>query len=257
MAKSSQSIGFSVGLPLEWLEQAAALVSLGRSSNDVRESIHSIIGEERLADPTKRADSRTRTVSVVMNLWVEPMDSLVGLRDRAIDLLPSMPTSQHLALHWGMSMAAYPFFACVAENTGRLLRLQGVASGADVYRRVAERYGERPTTKRATNLAMTTLVRWGALTAESKGEQYARPDFRPAESVALGADVSAWLIEALLVSTERDSVTLQELVGSPAVFPFAMSPDTETAVADSVGLRTMGLGVSDVSVALAKKLPGC
>jgi len=250
MASPSTAIGFSVSVRLEWLEQAAALVSLGRSAREVRASLHEIIGEERLADPSKRADSRTRTVSVISALWVEPPEHLGGLRDRAVALLPTIPTAQHVAVHWGMSMAAYPFFACVAENTGRLLRLQGVAGGGDVFRRVAEQYGERPTTKRATSLTLQTIMQWGVLAAANEERLIEARQFRAVAPVKVGARPAAWLLEAQIRASGRNSASLRDLATSPAVFPFVFSDDVEAAVDASDVLVKLSLGVSDTTVAL-------
>jgi hypothetical protein len=255
MPRASQAIGFSVSVRLEWLEQAAALVSLGRTPKEVRANLHEIIGDERLADPTKKADSRSRTISVISTLWAEPPEGLVGLRDRGIDLLPSVPTPQHLALHWGMSMAAYPFFTCVAENTGRLLRLQGSTPGSDVYRRVVEEYGERQTTRRATSLLLATLTQWGALEGSSLGKPMEQTVFGLQRSVELGGPVSAWLVEAVLRSSGRETTGLQELLGSPALFPFRLSESIQGALETAPTVSVVALGVSDVSVMLRTETP--
>src|SRR5205807_3397044 len=51
-------------------------------------------------------------------------------RDDGLDHFRRLAVDDHLAVHWGMSMAAYPFFGTVAEATGRLIRLQGSAGAA-------------------------------------------------------------------------------------------------------------------------------
>ena len=75
-----------------------------------------------------------------------------------------------LLVHWCMCMAVYPFFGTVADAVGRLLRLQGTASAAQVQRRLRERYGERETVARAARRILRAYIDWGVLQeTEEKG----------------------------------------------------------------------------------------
>ena len=75
-----------------------------------------------------------------MKVWLNVPGALEAVRDDGLDLLKSLPRKDQIVVHWGMAMAAYPFWAAVAGNTGRLLRLQGTAAAAHVQRRVREQY---------------------------------------------------------------------------------------------------------------------
>lgn len=91
-------------------------------------------------------------------------------------------------------MAAYPFWSVVAAQVGRLLRLQGVATAAQINRRVQERYGERPTVARATRRVVRSFVEWGVLDDTATRGRYAPAGPRPVS----GPELVIWLSEAAL-----------------------------------------------------------
>ena len=61
---------------------------------------------------------------------------LCELRQDGVRLLQSVHRTERLPLHWGMTMAVYPFWRVVADVTGRLFRLQGAVAPLQVQRRV-------------------------------------------------------------------------------------------------------------------------
>ena len=70
-------------------------------------------------------------------------------------------------LHWGMSIAAYPFVGSVAESIGRLVKLQGEARITDIARRLRERFGDRDFVQRIARYNVSSFLDWGAI-AETK-----------------------------------------------------------------------------------------
>lgn len=247
MGKKGEGIGFSIGLKLEWLEQTAALVSLGRSGQEVRESLHSILASELAGGKDPRVGSRGRAIMVLSTLWVDPPEGLEGLRDECLRALPQTPSAEHLALHWAMAVAAYPFFATVAESVGRLLRLQDTVVRSDVQRRVAEGFGDRPTVERATRLAIYNMVQWGALESDAAPRTY-----RAADRRTVGQDVAVLLLQAVLHASDVDSTPLDALLHGPALFPFELPTVTSRDVDECPGLRAISLGGTEATVSLAR-----
>jgi len=229
------------------MEQAAALVSLGRSSDEVRASLHEIIGDARTSAPDKRADSRTRTISVISRVWVEPPSEMLGLRNRGVDLLSQAGTPEHVALHWGMTMAVYPFFASVCGSIGRLLKLQDSLTSRDVHRRVAEEYGDRPTVVRATGMALGNCVDWGLLKTDARRKSYWREVRRE-----VGQDIAMFLIESALCASGAGSASLDSLLHYSALFPFQLPGLATHDIDQSAGLRAVSLGVAEATVSLAR-----
>ena len=137
------------------------------------------------------------------------------------------PTGR-LAVHWGMTMAVYPFWNAVAAQVGRLLRLQGIATAAQVHRRVQEQYGERPTVARATQRAVRSFVDWGVLADTGTRGRYVAGEPCPVRTPAL----AAWLAEAALHIRDGDpAAPVQELLGQPGLFPFRVSYVTARGLA--------------------------
>mgnify|MGYP000909906459 FL=1 len=146
-----------------------------------------------------------------------------------------------------MALAAYPFFAAVAESVGRLLRLQGALTRSEVHRRVAEAFGDRPTVKRATGVAVHNMTQWGGLEFDNKEETY-----RAQEPRAVGSGVAMLLLEGALRASGTDSAPLDTLLRSPALFPFGLPVLTVQELDESPGLRAMSLGGAEATLSLAR-----
>ena len=131
-------IGLDRIVRLAWLEKTARLALAGNSAQDTR----TILKQDLQATfPTSSADVRgslDKTVTVLARVWLSVPAELESLRLRGLDLFTQLPQQEHVALHWGMLLAVYPFWGAVALQVGRLLRLQGAATAAQVQRRVRE-----------------------------------------------------------------------------------------------------------------------
>ena len=151
-----------------------------------------------------------------------------------------------------MVIAAYPFWSGVAVQVGRLLRLQGSASAAQVQRRVREQYGERETVSRATRRVLRSYLDWGVLQESGTTGIYTA-------GTTLAIDDSrliAWLAEASLHARENCSTPLKELIGGPSFFPFRIQTiQAESLVAISPGLDIQRHGFDNDLVMLRKQSP--
>jgi len=140
------------------------------------------------------------------------------LRDDGLRLLQDLPKAQHVAVHWGLSMAVYPFWGAVAETTGRLLRLQGTAAASQVQRRVKESYGERETVARAARRVLRSFHDWGVLEETGTKGVYEAATPIPIS----GPRTIAWMMEAFLRSKPEGRAPPKAIVDSPALFPFRL-----------------------------------
>jgi hypothetical protein len=123
-----------------------------------------------------------------------------------------------------MAMAVYPFWGAVAAHVGRLLRLQGNVTHAQVRRRVVERYGQRTTVKDAVRRVLRSMIDWGvlkdAMTQDTKG---ADGSYVPGVSRTIGhEELIAWLAEAFLHAYSNGSATTKDILESPSFFPFRL-----------------------------------
>ncbi len=148
-------------------------------------------------------------------------------------------------------MATYPFFREVAGTAGRLLALQGSASGSQIQRRITERWGARSTVVRAFQRVARSLLDWGALRETDAPGTYAAGD-----RLCLGQDeaVSLWLLESLMSSSDSEVAPLAGLVNDPALFPFRLTIPLR-AFANHRNLQVHALGTEGALVEIRKDRP--
>jgi hypothetical protein len=118
-----------------------------------------------------------------------------------------------------MTTAVYPFWGTVAASVGRLLRLQGTASAAQVQRRVREHFGERETVSRAARRIIRTLVDWGVLAEAAEKGVYRQSVVKLIDDPRL----IAWLVESALHAHSNGSAALTALLDAPSLFPFQLT----------------------------------
>src|SRR5262249_55347830 len=156
-------IGFSQRVQLDWLEQTAALVLAGQTRDQIETALQECLRDKLSLGGTAQRGNREKAITILLKIWASVPKCLQSLRDDGLDYLRHLPHDDHLALHWGMIMAVYPFFGVVAESVGRLMRLQGTCAAAQIQRRIREQLGERETVARAARRILRCFVDWGVL----------------------------------------------------------------------------------------------
>ena len=215
------TVGLSQRIQLDWLERTAMLCASGANQEEIRQELDLFLQDKLSIGTTSTGQTnRRKAVTNLQKIWVSVPDSLVPFRNAGLLHLQRLPAEAHLPLHWGMTMAVYPFFYTIVENTGRLLKLQGTVAAAQVYRRVQEQLGERSTVARATRRVLRSLNDWAVLedTAE-KGIYRASP-----VNVIEDTQLRLWLIEAVLLASNAQSSPLRAASQTPALFPFSLQP---------------------------------
>jgi hypothetical protein len=212
-----QQIGFSQRIRLEWLETVANLVLAGNDEKAIYEALQDLLKDKVSIGSNARWGNRGKTISILMKIWVRPPKYLKDFHQDALKLLKYLHSDEHLALHWGMAVAVYPFFGAVALQTGRLLRLQGTVSPAPVLRRLKEQYGERETVLRAARRILRSFIDWGVLRETEKKGVYIRGNVQNISK----PELIAWMIEAYLHSQTNGNMELRSIIQSPIFFPFS------------------------------------
>jgi hypothetical protein len=249
MTRRRDQIGFSQRVRLEWLEQIANLVLAGNDKAAVNDALQALLKEKVSVGGQAVRGNREKIISILQKTWLTVPNELEALRVEGLELLKRIPRSHHLAIHWGMVMAVYPFWSGVAVQVGRLLRLQGSAAAAHVQRRVREQYGERETVSRAARRVLRSYLDWGVLLETDKKGIYTA-------GMVVAVDDSrliAWLTEAALHARVNGSAPLKDLIDSPSFFPFRIKPiHAETIMAASSRLDILRHGLDDDLVMLRK-----
>ena len=216
-------IGFDRKVALSWLDATADWAAQGLAPAAIRERLDRLLDGQVAGSGWNSA--RGKTMTVLLHVWVLAPPALAPLRDDGLDLLRARAGPRdRLPVHWGMCLAAYPFFHDVAATTGRLLALQGRAALSQIVRRVNEAWGTRSTVIRAAQRVVRSFVDWGVLADTGERGIYA-----PAPKIAVhGGGIGAWLPEAGIAAAARAGHPLHRLAGHAAFYPFDLrvSPAT-------------------------------
>ena len=218
MNNRQKQIGFSQRIRLEWLQYTANLVLAGNDKGAVNASLQELLQDKVSVGGHAVRGNKEKAITILMKIWLNVPGELKAVRDDGLELLKTLPRKDQIAVHWGMAMAAYPFWAAVAANTGRLLRLQGTAAAAHVQRRVREQYGERETVSRAARRVIRSFVDWGVLSETSEKGIYGQGFTCSIDDPRL----ISWLIEASLHARSNGSAAIKELIDNTSLFPFRL-----------------------------------
>jgi hypothetical protein len=215
-------IGFDRRVRREWLDFVADCATARLAADAIRAKLHDLLAPV-VAESGERG-ARSKTITVLLRLWVVPDPRTDGLRLDALRLFPAATPGERLALHWGLAMAEYPFFADVVSSIGRLLRLQPTVSLAEIVRRTKEKWGDRELVARSARHVLQSIRDWAVL------HETGRPGiYQPATpQAALEGDLALWMIEAVLQGSGASVVQLRQLDRSPALFPFAITVHTSS-----------------------------
>ena len=210
-------IGFDRRLKLPWVDLTADLVSQGLPPTEIRQNLSRHL-EGVLAESGDRG-ARSKTITVLCRMWCEDGSIVDPLRHEAIHLRQEVQARDHVWLHTGLAIATYPFFLSAMETLGRLLRLQGDVSLQEATRRICERWGDRERVVRSARHVIQSVRDWCLLDAGPRKGVYVAPKPRPQPSTEL----AVWLIRAVLLGARREVAPLDDILHSPALFPFDLS----------------------------------
>ena len=251
MSKRVNQIGFSQRVRLEWLEKTANLVLAGNDKAAASDALQELLKDKVSVGGHAERGNREKIITILLKVWLTAPTEFESLRLGGLELLKRVPRRNHLAIHWGMVMAVYPFWSGVATQVGRLLRLQGSAAAAHIQRRVREQYGERETVSRAARRVLRSYLDWGVIqNTGAKGVYSASPSL-----IVDDPRLIAWLVEAFLRSRAEGSFPLKDLLDSPSLFPFRIKPmHAESVVASSTRLDILRHGLDDNLVMLKEQV---
>ncbi|RLW70818.1 MAG: hypothetical protein B6D68_00370 [spirochete symbiont of Stewartia floridana] len=251
MNNRQKQIGIDRLIRLKWLECTSNLILAGNDENAVKDELVQLLAPAFPSSSPAKRGSLSKTLTILLKTWLRVPRYIHPLRDTGLELLQSAKRSDHLAIHWGMIMAAYPFWGAVAGQTGRLLRLQESVAASQIQRRAREQYGERKTVSRAAQRVIRSFIDWGVLSETkekgiySQGHPYSIDDPR----------LISWLVEVSLHARSSGSAAVKELLGSTNLFPFRlMHVSAEQLVSMSPRLDLLRHGLDDDLVMIEKKV---
>lgn len=211
-------IGLDRLVRLEWLERTAYLVLAGNDAHGMKTILQEELSDTFRSSNTQVRGSLDKTITILLRIWGGVSGDLHPLRADGLNLLSTLPRRDHIALHWGMTMAVYPFWSELAAHTGRLLGLQGAAASDQVQRRAREQYGERETVSRRVRYVLRSFIDWGVLEETEVKGTYGQGVRYTVEEPGL----IAWMVEASLRARKNGSAAIKDLFDSPSMFPFRL-----------------------------------
>ena len=242
-------IGIDRLIRLKWLEHTANLMLDGNTEETIKSELEQLLATTFPSSSANTRGSLSKTTTILLKTWLRVPKDLHALRDTGLELLQANSKAEHLALHWGMIMAAYPFWGAVAGQTGRLLRLQGNVSAIQIQRRLREQYGERETVSRRVRYVIRGFIDWGVLHETKEKGVYIQGLTRSIDNPKL----ISWLIEASLHSRSNGSTAIKDLLDSTSLFPFYLTHvSAENLVTASPRLELLRYGFDDDLVMLRK-----
>lgn len=206
-----QRIGFDRMIKLNWIEYYAQLSRQEEDTGKLREQMHEALFEE-----CPRMASRKKNITILQRIWTRVEAEHRLLRRDALNILDNVAMPERLALHWGMSLLAYPFFREIAACCGRFLKLQQNFSRQQIKEQITATWGARPTLERALPRVLESMVDWGVLSqAERKGLYQAQQKIQVTDK-----QLRVWLF-CVCLEIEGGCLPLERVASLPYLFPFA------------------------------------
>lgn len=213
MSKPSRMVGFNRKIDLIWLDTVAGWAAAGLSEGEIAQGFSNL-----LATVDQGKETNRKIKDILSGIWLQRTGDLPGFHEAGLTLYRTLPASARLALHWGRCIVAYPFFAYIATQVGRLYRLQGDVTAGEVKRRVIEQYGDSDWVKRSLRYVIQSMHDWQVLHSKSVGAYVVCPPRQVTDPALI-----AWLAEAYLRAHHADSVAPSTILGSPIFFPFTLA----------------------------------
>ena len=244
MKDKKKDIGFNRKVKASWLKDALQLTAAGMPVDEMEETLKKKIAKENPGKETIR-----KVFIYLKRVWIEPPDYCKNLRDDALEMFRKQPSaSRSFLLNWGMSMAAYPFIAYVAEATGRLLRLQGEAQANQVNVRIRENFGDRHFVYRSVRYNLSTFLDAGALKTGTRTGTYIKgKTYHPKSDKEI-----SWLAESLLHAQDKANLPFQRISQHGALFPFSMDDLTVSALTTNPRIEIFRHGMNEQLIGLVK-----
>ncbi|MCW2238227.1 hypothetical protein [Azospirillum canadense] len=246
---TSPVVGFNQRIKLEWMAATARMVTSGSPYSEIVGGLRELLKDELSVGGDPERGNREKAITILKRIWLTVDEQNIQLRDDGLALLVRLPNHLHVAVHWSMAMAAYPFLGEVAQVVGRLLQLQDEVAATQVQRRLRERFGERETVARAARRVLRTFIDWGVLQ-----ESGVKGIYHPVPRVSLKDDILlSWMAEAFIRCFDNQMRSVEEIRRALAFFPFDTTPLDTTALPSNARLEVFRQGVGEVLVRISKR----
>ena len=209
--------GFCRHVEKEWLEQTLRWVASETDSVQLNKNLELFLGAY-----IATKENRRKARNLLTSIWMRPKNKDVFF-DTSIQLHQEIDTFS-LPIHWGMLISKKPFFAEVARFIGRQARLNDTFTFSQVFRRMSMLYGETQATSRALSAVLRTMIELGVIDRSNKLTSYSIVPIQ--EKVS--NHIANWLTTAAMISLNKVSISLDEVLADQVFFPFQIDISLNT-----------------------------
>lgn len=237
-----QDIGFGKKIRATWLDSALESAAEGKCFEDINEDLTREIAADNPGQEAVR-----KILACINRVWFNPPDYCRPLHQDGLRFFREGKASDIKGfLHWGMTIASYPFVGSVAESIGRFVKLQGEVRITDIARRLRERFGDRDFVQRIARYDVSSFLDWGAIAeTKTKGVYVVGKLAAPKSHEHL-----AWLIEAVLHARDEPQLPFVQLSHNPMLFPFRPQTFSASHLRCNPRLRIVRHGLNDEWVSI-------
>lgn len=209
----NKGIGLSRTVTLEWLDATASLVLENRAPREIRQELVSIIQRS-----LHGVEMQRKTIDVLLAIWVKTANTIPVLHKEALRLykLTTVP-EERLWLHYGMTLAYYPFFRLCALAIGQLGKSDEIITNKMVKERVAAEMGHLGDLDRSVERLIASLVYWGIIKRVEQKNKYKICLRTYHTSIT---DIETWLLSCALHAHPAEELPFTDLLRLPELFPF-------------------------------------
>jgi hypothetical protein len=210
-----KAIGFRRNIYLDWMEAAAAYAAAGDDAAALRAHLDPIV-----AQTVASTDNRRMALDILVNVWVKSSQRHRELHSAALRLYPATSPGERRWIHYGMTMAAYPFFHQTAQAVGHQVLTKDTFTTADIKHAMIGERGHLGALEKAVERVLFSLRNWGLLGAGS-----GRNTLAPICPRLVTADLplQTWLLAVALTLHSGEELPYLDLIRLPELFPFAFT----------------------------------
>ena len=209
---TDKGIGFNRTIFLRWLEAAADARLQSDEIPVMRERLESIVSLD-----LQGIDARRKTIDVLVNIWHKTASVDADLYNQALSFFPSIPPSEHIWLHYGLTLLYFPFFQQTAAVVGQFARTDEPITKQAVKGRLASELGHLGSLNRSAERIVASLVDWDTLAYQKKGNLYI-PQLKTLKTN--DPEIQIWLLACALFAHPADQLPFPDLIRLPELFPF-------------------------------------
>ncbi len=212
----NKGIGFSRTIMLDWLDATASMCIQNIETAEIRQRLSNII-----SDTVHGSEAQRKTIDVLLAIWEKSKKSVPMLHGMALELFPSLTTSnERVWLHYGMSLAYYPIFRKCTSVIGQIGRTEETITRNIVKDRVAADYGHLGALDRSIERIIASLTNWGVLHTTSDRSIY---EIQLQKYKTQNTLLQIWLLACAMESHPSEGIPFNDLIHLPELFPFLIT----------------------------------